>query len=1289
MRRILATMLIFLCLCSIGAYAHVAMINRTENNVIHIVPTPEDITIDGDLADWDMSGAIIMCMDESSKSLYSCRAVMMYDKEYLYVACHVKDPTPMINNYSLGGNVGLSWNADAIQVRFYSDPEKRSMATTMTGGARNIPKEEQHKISHVTLWYSTIDKKAGFLVCHTLSFQDTRVNPEGVVGAYKKDADGKGYVLEYKIPYGVIHAPRPYKAGDEIQAQFQIHWGKSSGMGLRCGMTDLRNPAGYEDLGFHGPRGWGSGVFEEKGNLKLKQKTALSRADGHIPVPFELEKDRNVSLAVYDKDGNLVRTCLGAQPYKAGKHTYQWDGLSDKDKPMPVGKYTYKTLTHTGITPKYVCNVGVTGNPSYQTEDDTGGWAGDYRQPFVMSTTGDYIVLGTSNAEAAHMIIITDLNGKKLYPVGSIGGIRAVGAFGDYGYAVSQNGKLGKFSLKTGQETPFSDGATAVTIREQEEGEDKKSFSGAMWNLKALAFLEETIYISSFNTGRLYAMDLKSGKLKQQWDIERPWGLAVTPNKTLFMIHENELGIFDTAKGEFRPLVKDLDEPRMLACDAEGNLYVSLQGKTMQVWKFSPKGKVLFKYGKAGGRPMIGPFDPQGLLKPYAIAVDSNGRLWIAEEDDMPKRYSVWNKDGTLHQEHFGSIPYSTQSAIDLAEPQFIYMEGVQYEVDYEKGTWKPKATVLRTREIGEHSFPGCAWTSGGNHSCGTYANIQGRKFFFNRGLKPTLYEVVKDEYIPRMLLIKAPKRKGWGGPIGTPGKLWIDSNNDGKVQEEEIRDTNYLGCFFGFPMDRKLNWYSVAGVPWAPQGGSKLNVMPPFKITRLTFKGFNKQGGLEYSAPANLEVLVEKPAGGRVGGLYVDETGDCYILLGSGTLERGERPLGAGHRIVKYGPDGKQLWQYQNVECAFAWNSGPYTPGYLVSAIGFSEQHSKDLLAVTGYYGQYFLLDKETGLFVDALGEDQRSAYTMGSHMVLTENFNGMLFDHPKNGKSYFVGGDCDQRVWEINGLGTIQKNDGAFTVTEEQFAKVQKNAEHNFKVAAAKIGRKITRIKPMKKANIDGKDKEWGNVEPLPIHIDEQRAATAKIGYDTKNLYLQFSVTDESPLLNSARDYKHLFKTGDAVELQFGRSLSERKKKQTVEQPHEGDMRILITRDSEGKMIATLLRYHFRKGKKPNQHTYESHWKEVVDEVRAVNDLPMASTVGKDEYMIEVAVPWTLLGVEPKPEMTLTGDVGVIYGNKGGTRNSIRYMWSDKSPEISINNDIPSEVRVHPNSWGRLILK
>jgi hypothetical protein len=47
-------------------------------------------------------------------------------------------------------------------------------------------------------------------------------------------------------------------------------------------------------------------------------------------IPFTLEKPGNVSAAIYDAQGRLVRELLHAALKNAGKHSLIWDGL-DRD----------------------------------------------------------------------------------------------------------------------------------------------------------------------------------------------------------------------------------------------------------------------------------------------------------------------------------------------------------------------------------------------------------------------------------------------------------------------------------------------------------------------------------------------------------------------------------------------------------------------------------------------------------------------------------------------------------------------------------------------------------------------------------------------------------------------------------------------------------------------------------------------------------------------------------------------------------------------------------------------
>ena len=130
------------------AHAYAAVQNKADNMEIRIVPAADKVVIDGDLKDWDLSGAIFMFIDEASKETHQVRAAMMFDKEYVYIGGRWKDPTPMVNRYAFGGDVDSAWNADAIQIRFVSNPEIRSRASTMTGARMDA--EEQQFVNHIT-----------------------------------------------------------------------------------------------------------------------------------------------------------------------------------------------------------------------------------------------------------------------------------------------------------------------------------------------------------------------------------------------------------------------------------------------------------------------------------------------------------------------------------------------------------------------------------------------------------------------------------------------------------------------------------------------------------------------------------------------------------------------------------------------------------------------------------------------------------------------------------------------------------------------------------------------------------------------------------------------------------------------------------------------------------------------------------------------------------------------------------------------------------------------------------
>ncbi|MDQ3812954.1 MAG: hypothetical protein M3347_03280 [Armatimonadota bacterium] len=87
-----------------------------------VVPVPRAVTLDGDLQEWDLSGAIESIYQPALAPRYTVRVAFMHDRDALYSGAHFVDDSPLMNRHDPRVETNLGWAGDCLQVRLSSDP---------------------------------------------------------------------------------------------------------------------------------------------------------------------------------------------------------------------------------------------------------------------------------------------------------------------------------------------------------------------------------------------------------------------------------------------------------------------------------------------------------------------------------------------------------------------------------------------------------------------------------------------------------------------------------------------------------------------------------------------------------------------------------------------------------------------------------------------------------------------------------------------------------------------------------------------------------------------------------------------------------------------------------------------------------------------------------------------------------------------------------------------------------------------------------------------------------------
>jgi hypothetical protein len=1219
---------------------------RGRNKRIFVVPRPGPVVIDGKLDDWDLSGQILVYVAPETSAMHSARIALMYDEAALYVSGVVRDPTPLRNRHDPKVAGDKAWDADAFQLRLCLNPK---LGYPLHEGQAFTPAARPNdQLVHLLLWYYTDDEEPNLQLSYGMTYSPPRANyPRGVVphnkfqAAYLPAADRKGYTFEYRIPWTTLEARAPLKAGDLVAASLQVHWGAADGLSLKEAAYDLLATPGY---GFQITSCWGRAIFTEKGNLPAELTQEGLPVEPPLPLTFEYElpRDGEVTIALVNEQGQMVRHLLAQAPRKRGKVVERWNGLDDLGKPLPAGKYTWKGIYHQPITTRYLLAVHNSGQPSYAIPDGTGAWGADHGHgPTNVCAAGDHMVLAWEVGEGGASMLRTDLHGRKQWGIRAgarhlAGDGRRIFASGGTGFHVCTGVEC--FSLAQGRPLTFGNGKLNADLP---PGGDASSNT-----VSGLACSDGVLYVSLEKRNLVALIDADKGTLRASWDVPEPRRLAVRPDGSLTVISQGR--VLSVKEGTARVFLADhLDEPAGVAVDSAGAVYVANRGKLQNVSVFAPDGKYLRSIGKEGGRPRVGLFEKGGMLEPGGIAVDRDGKLWVAETLNYPKRLSVWEtRSGRLVHEFFGGSQYSTQVCMDPKHEDEVFCHMTLWKVDLDRGTWRPHSTMWR------RTGPDVPPEVYGLLRVFTARN--GKQFAWGGC---SLYMRDGDRFKPVVTAVSNVKGQPDWPPypvfanrklFGNGGYLWQDGNDDQAVQADEV--TKVRGDFFRPEtfhwVDDDLNLWNARGIVhrparFAPDGRPVYDFAHPQRIA--DFAG----AGLVAAARSGADDF-----GGL--GLSVDPHDGSFYTIQNG-------------RYARWAPDGNVIWDYRVTSSLAPSLSQPIPrPGQVWGAMK-NLGVAGEFTGLSTYFGTFHLFTRD-GLYVALLFKDQRFG-RMGPDVLSTETSCGQLIKTEKSGRYLLLGGDTDGRVTEVLGLQSMRRFGGTHTLTNGDVAQVRRaQAEHALlKVRAQRPGIARGRAALAVAAGVSRT-------------VDARRGFTARATYDSKNLYVSYDVESPFELVNSIPDPRVVFKGGNLLDIQLA---ADRDAAPRRTRPAPGDVRLLVTRQ-DGRPLAVIYRPKIQGFKGEPMVLRSPTGQEPFDAIEVTDAVRLEYRKTAAGFHAVVTVPLAVLGWKPQPNSAVRLDLGYLFGNSTGNQCAQRAYWSNHSPTAAIIGDVPSESRLEPREWG-----
>jgi len=1083
---------------------------------------------------------------------------------------------------------------------------------------------------------------------------------------------------------------------------------------------------------------------------------AATNPVGLPAITFHLDHAAYVTLVIEDAAGKRVRNLIAETRFPAGDNVVTWDGYDEGERQangdvirrrVAPGQYHARGLVHDGLSLTYEFSVYSPGDPAWHTDDGHGAWLADHTPPadvlWLAADSGAAyaqakpVLLAVSNApETGHGMVWLDEDGHKLFgfhggaargkALAHDAGAKAIA--GDYAYVLLvDQGANGAFELTAlGSQSPTKpQPIIKLPIRAVVMPDGDFGYA-------ALAVRDGVAVITNAYDDEVIIVDIRQKKQLGTVPMPRPRGVAFDAAGALLMVTDGQIKRFalraDGSGLDLQDVVvgAGLEDPQRLVLGANGEMYVGDWGASHQVKIFSGDAKPAKTIGKPGGQ-MLGVYDEGRMQRPLGMTLDGRGRLWVCEDDFLPKRISVWNiADGSLAHAYYGGPKYGGGGSIDPTDKTRFYyasamnwgsLGAMEFKLDWEHGTSKLAYIITRgpvpddkqmrfwSQMFGEdpiwHDWSAYQRFLPGDTARGTPPQwpiyVNGRQymvntFYGNGGPSGTGSVWVLNEqhiarpvsmfgglldwnnhYQPFSAHIKARDAVMalWQGQSFEYQRdrawIWSDLNGDGSVQLEEVQNRK------GDLLDARRRRFGDYSCPHA-YVMNDLSLVLPFG-THVPVKGYAPGGAPQYDLAAAEQIEPVKENGFPI----LTDAG-WYVNVGN-TIRGFHAGAEWWHMNTSYGNDvpipqgGGQLIQVQD----------PLGPPVRLPNNG------GEFIALGANKGNIFLMTSD-GLYLQTLGADMRVAPLWR----MPQAQRGMLIDSPEHhitfedehynpsmtqfpdGQVYVVAGKEHSSILHLEGLASVHRTDfgdltiGADTLTsmpESITQRVRKTERQQASIAvlSAPLPTDATG------AHVDSEQLPDALWKPI-----DARASALLAAYGGK-LYVAYRTGDEHLLENGGGggDEKLLFKTGGALDLMLGVDPQADPRRRT---PVAGDERLLVSRVA-GKLAALLYRAVVPGAPAEARAKFSSPLGDVYfDRVDDVSSQIILAQSGGD-YVL--TVPMDVLGLPDKlpARQAILADVGMLRGD--GHQTAQRVYWNNL--DTAIVSDVPSEVRLMPGNWGR----